>query len=157
VDTRLRKLDRDACDALVLAVAGLRRLNLEERISFALPVDLCTPAPGQGIVAVQVRADDGTARAVVTTIDDRDAAHALIAEQALVQALGGGCQLPLGALARIDGDNCALDAVVVAPDGSRALRDRRQGARQDAANIGHALAGALLDAGAGEILISGRG
>ncbi len=152
VDTRLRKLDSRACDALVLAVAGLRRLNLSARISFPLPVDLCTPAPGQGIVAVQVRAGDSDIRAAVATIDDRDATDALIAEHALVHALGGGCQLPLGALAQIDGDDLVLAGIVVAPDGSRALRDQRSGVRRDAAEIGNALAHALLAAGADDIL-----
>ncbi len=152
VDTRLRKLDAGDCDALALAVAGLRRLNLFERISFSLPIDLCTPAPGQGIVAVQIRSDDSAARAAVAKVDDRDAADALIAEQALVQALGGGCQLPLGALATVDGEALALTAIVVAPDGSRALRDGRRGARNDAAQLGRLLGEALLDAGAGEIL-----
>jgi hydroxymethylbilane synthase len=152
VDTRLRKLDAGECDALVLAVAGLRRLDRSERISFPLPVDLCTPAPGQGIIAVQVRTGDANAGATVARITDQEAADALIAEQALVHALGGGCQLPLGALARLDDDTLVLSAVVVTPDGSRALRDDRTGLRQDAAAIGNALAGALLAAGAGEIL-----
>lgn len=152
VDTRLRKLDEGTCDALVLAAAGLRRLNLSERISFALPVDLCMPSPGQGIVAVQVRTSDREAHTAVGAIDEPDAADALIAEQSLVRALGGGCQLPLGAVAQIDEDDLVLSAVVVAPDGSRFLRDERSGARQDASAIGNALAEALLAAGAGDIL-----
>jgi hydroxymethylbilane synthase len=152
VETRLRKLDAGECDALVLAVAGLRRLNLFDRISLALPVDLCTPAPGQGIVAVQIRADDQDARAAVAAMSDVDAADALIAEQAVVRALGGGCHLPLGALARIEGSDLAIAGVVIAPDGSRAVRDERRGSRRDAVQLGDALAQALLAAGADEIL-----
>lgn len=152
VDTRLRKLDTGVCDALVLASAGLRRLGLANRISFTLPAEHCTPAPGQGIVAVQIRRDDDAVRTAVAAITDRDAADALAAEQALVRTLGGGCSLPVGAFARITAETLSLAAIVISPDGVRVVRETRRGARQDAVAIGDAVAASLLANGAGEIL-----
>src|SRR5206468_8726303 len=99
LDTRLRKLDEGGHDALVLAAAGLRRLGFESRISFRMPAGACVPAPGQGIVAVEIRDGDEAVRGAVERINDRDAAAALTAERAVVAALGGGCQTPIGALA----------------------------------------------------------
>ncbi|HVZ21657.1 MAG TPA: hydroxymethylbilane synthase, partial [Vicinamibacterales bacterium] len=99
VDTRLRKLDAGEHDAIVLAAAGLRRLGFESRVSMTLAADICVPAPGQGIVAIEIRQDDQAAREFVARISDADAAAALDAERGVVEALGGGCQTPIGALA----------------------------------------------------------
>jgi hydroxymethylbilane synthase len=157
LDTRLRKLDEGAHHALVLAAAGLRRLGFGSRISFALPIDACVPAPGQGIVAVEVREDDAGVRDILTSIDDPSAATALAAERALVQALGGGCQTPIGALASPgDGDTLSLVAVVVAMDGSRAVRGHVRGTRAEAAALGARLAKQLIAEGADEILLEAR-
>jgi hydroxymethylbilane synthase len=152
VDTRLRKLDAGECDVLVLACAGLKRLGLEARISLALPVDACIPAPGQGIVAVQAREDRDDLRDVLRGISDQAAFDALRAERAVVSALGGGCQMPLGAYARIEGADLVIDAIVVAPDGSRSVRADARGARADAATVGQAVAASLLERGAREVL-----
>lgn len=153
LDTRLRKLDEGAHDALVLAAAGLRRLGFESRISFALPLDACVPAPGQGIVAIQIRAGDNDARRAVTPITDDAAARALDAERAVVTALGGGCQTPIGAYAASAGnDGLELVAAVVSLDGSRAVREHAFGSRQAAAALGAKVGAALLAKGAGEIL-----
>ena len=108
LDTRLRKLDEGQHDALVLAAAGLRRLGFASRISLALPAEACVPAPGQGIVAIEIRRDDADdARGGRARSTTRLAAAALVAERELVAALGGGCQTPIGALAscREDGDD----------------------------------------------------
>ncbi|MGC4083546.1 MAG: hypothetical protein QM736_15900 [Vicinamibacterales bacterium] len=99
LDTRLRKLDEGEHDALVLAAAGLRRLGFASRISFTLPLSACVPAPGQGIIAIEIRTDDTRARQAVDAITDRVAAQALEVERGVVDALGGGCQTPIGALA----------------------------------------------------------
>ena len=157
LDTRLRKLDEGAHHALVLAAAGLRRLGFRSRISFALPVEACVPAPGQGIIAVEVRADDIPVRGFLGAIDDEAAAAALTAERALVQSLGGGCQTPIGALASPeDGDALSLLAVVVALDGSRAVRGQTHGTRAEAAALGARLGAQLIADGAGEILVDAR-
>jgi hydroxymethylbilane synthase len=162
LDTRLRKLDDGASgigriDALVLAAAGLRRLGFASRISLPLVADACVPAPGQGIVAVETREDDEGVRLAVERISDRAAEAALTAERTLVEALGGGCQTPVGALATLaDGDALELIAVVVALDGSRAVRGRDSAARADAALLGARLARTLLAEGAGDILDDAR-
>jgi len=150
--TRLRKLDEGQFDALVLAAAGLFRLQYDARISALVPVDRCVPAPGQGIIAVEVRADDAETRKAVSTIDDPDAAVALDAERAVVERLGGGCQMPIGAYAELDGDQLQVTAVVASPDGAREARATAVGTRADPREAGEAAATELLARGAGEIL-----
>ena len=152
LDTRLRKLDSGEHDALILAAAGLRRLGFASRIAFTLPAKACVPAPGQGIVAVEIRGDDEPVRRAVGAIDDAEASSALTAERALVEALGGGCQTPLGALASLDGDQLELIAAVVALDGSRAIQAQRRGPRADAEELGRRVAADLLADGAGDLL-----
>jgi len=158
LDTRLRKLDEGAHDALVLAAAGLRRLGFRDRISYALPADACVPAPGQGIVAIEIRAGDEAVREVVGRIDDPAAAAALLAERALVDALGGGCQTPIGALATpLDGDRIEMIAVVVALDGSKAVRGRGDAPRAEAAALGARIGAQLIAGGADDILADVKG
>src|SRR5687767_11079107 len=99
--TRLRKLDSGEYDALVLAAAGLRRLGRTDRITATIPTDACVPAPGQGIIAVEIRDTDERAGRLLAVIDDADAAAALRSERTVVTRLGGGCQMPIGALAEI--------------------------------------------------------
>ena len=106
VNTRLRKLDGGDFDALVLASAGLLRLGYAHRISAPLPVDACVPAPGQGIIAVEVRSADARIHDLVAGIQDEDSAAALTAERALVMRLGGGCQMPIGAYAGSSANRC---------------------------------------------------
>ena len=152
VGTRLRKLDAGDCDLLVLAVAGLERLGLAHRISMPLDPAVCLPAPGQGIVAVETRAGDADTGAALAAIDDRAARAAFTAERAVVTALGGGCQVPIGALAEGDGDRLRLRAMVASLDGSRRLR-REAAMPADAAQaLGAAVARDLLADGAGPIL-----
>ena len=157
VDTRLRKLDAGECDALVLAAAGLRRLGLAERISAGIPIDQCMPAPGQGIVAVQVRQDDQRTYAAVTAMNDIPARIALAAEQAVVIALGGGCQLPLGVFAGMQRDELVVRGVAASLDGRRALAGEARGQGhtiEAAAAIGSRLGQDLLSRGVREILES---
>ena len=153
LDTRLRKLDEGGHDAIVLAAAGLRRLGFAARISMTLPVDACVPAPGQGIVAVEIRADDDQTRRAIAAVDDAAAAAMLNAERAVVERLGGGCQTPIGALARpAAGDQLELVGAVVAPDGSRAVHAYARGPREDAIALGTSVGDQLLAQGAGDIL-----
>ena len=152
VDTRIRKLDAGGWDALVLASAGLRRLGFGNRISAALPVDVCVPAPGQGIVAIEIRAGDAETRRALAKIDDEAAGVSLTAERELVAALGGGCQLPLGGVALLDGDALDMHAVVSSPDGTRVIRRRARGAASRPAALGRQLAAELEREGAVEIL-----
>jgi hydroxymethylbilane synthase len=153
LDTRLRKLDSGEHDALVLAAAGLRRLGFERRITFSIPPQACVPAPGQGIVAVEIRVDDDRTRRAVAGINDGDAAAALDAERALVEALGGGCQTPVGALASSAGpEEMELVGAVVSLDGARAVQASGRAARSDAAALGRRVATELVEKGAADIL-----
>lgn len=152
LDTRLRKLDAGDYDLLVLAAAGLRRLGLNDRIAFELPLDESVPAPGQGTMAIEVRADDIETRRHVARVNDPLAAATLEAERALVEALGGGCETPLGACAVARPPGLELHAVVISPAGDRLVRGRRQGALSEPGPLGRALAEELLARGAGELL-----
>jgi len=156
LDTRLRKLDAGGNAALVLAAAGLRRLGFESRISLRLPSTLCVPAPGQGIIAIEIRDGDEAVRGAVSTITDPAAWAALNAERAVVEALGGGCQIPIGALASPDGHALDLLATVISLDGDRAVFASVRGSWDEATNLGKHVAGQLLADGAGEILDSVR-
>ena len=152
VGTRLRKLDAGDYDLLVLAVAGLERLGLADRISMPLDPDVCLPAPGQGIVAVETRAGDADTGDALAAIDDAATRAAFTAERAVVAALGGGCQVPIGALAEGDGDRLRLRAMVASLDGSRRLRREATMSVEAAQTLGGAVAGGLLADGAGPIL-----
>ncbi len=155
VDTRLRKLDAGECDVLVLAAAGVKRLGLEARISALLPLEVCVPAPGQGIVAVEV-ADAGPreVRRAVAAISNADAMTSLIAERAVVRALGGGCQMPLGVIATLDGQNLVVTGLVASIDGRQIIRATARGNRGNAAAVGEKLAALLLEKGARALLAS---
>lgn len=152
LDTRLRKLDAGGYDALVLAAAGMRRLGFTDRISFTVPVDACTPAPGQGAIAIEIREGDEATRTAVARIDDPATERAVTAERSLVAALGGGCQTPIGAIALIDGDALDLQAVVVSLDGHRVVRGRDRAPRHEAVQLGTRLARRLAADGAEAIL-----
>jgi hydroxymethylbilane synthase len=157
LDTRLRKLDHGDYDVLVLAAAGLRRLGFESRISMRLPLDDCIPAPGQGIIAIETRLDHRDARDAVAAVNDADASSALEAERALVLALGGGCQMPIGGVAVMSGLSALeLHAMVASLDGSRAIRYKKVGPRRDAAGLGREVAEHLLKSGAEDILKEAR-
>jgi hydroxymethylbilane synthase len=152
VDTRLRKLDAGEYDALVLAVAGLTRLGHGERISARISHDDCVPAPGQGIVAVETRLDDSDVRGVLQAINDAGAAACFEAERAVVATLGGGCQLPLGAIAVHAGDRLEMQAIVTSLDGTRQIKRRAEGDASRPAELGARLADDLAGAGAIAIL-----
>jgi hydroxymethylbilane synthase len=152
LDTRLRKLDAGEFDALILAAAGLIRLGYGPRISAALPPDTCVPAPGQGIIAVEIRSDDTTTRDIVKEIDDPVAAAALTAERAVVIRLGGGCQMPIGAYATASDSGLALTAIVVSVDGARSARTETRGLLAEAELVGAQAAEQLLARGAADIL-----
>ena len=150
--TRLRKLDSGEFDALVLAAAGLKRLGKASRLSATLPIEACMPAPGQGIIAIEIRSSDAALGAHAGRIDEPAAAAALRAERAVVTRLGGGCQMPIGAHADVSSGALRLTAVVVSPDGVRAARAAASGSVEQAEAIGGDVAEQLLRDGAGEIL-----
>ncbi len=150
--TRLRKLDAGDYDALILAAAGLRRLGHGERITASVPVDVCVPAPGQGIIAIEIRREDARLQEIVARIDDPKAAIALAAERAVVTRLGGGCQMPIGAYADLTADPMRLTAIVISVDGQHVARAATTGSPGDADALGAEAASQLRAAGADEIL-----
>lgn len=154
VDTRLRKLDGGEVEVLVLACAGLRRLGLADRISSPIPISDCVPAPGQGIIAIEVRIDDQQTGRWIGALNDADARTALAAEQAVVAALGGGCQLPLGVFAELRGGDLTVRAAAVSADGSRIVHGEAAGASTTAVETGKRLAQDLASRGAMELLHS---
>jgi hydroxymethylbilane synthase len=152
VDTRLSRLDNGALDAIVLACAGLVRLGLESHITTRLAAATMLPAVGQGAIGIECRGDDARTRAVVAELDDAATHTALAAERAFAHTLGGSCQSPIAALARIEEGHLTLAGLVAEPDGSRLLRDSISGDRGRAETLGEELARRLLEAGAGELL-----
>ncbi len=152
VDTRLRKLAEGDLDGIVLAAAGLRRLGREGEIGFAIPAAAMVPAPGQGSLAIQVRSDDQAAMAAAMATTDLDSMRELTAERAAVAPLQASCTTPIGVHARVAGAQLTIEAFVGLPDGSEWLRDRVEGAADEPAAAGYALAERLLSAGARDLL-----
>lgn len=143
VDTRLRKLDEGQYDTIVLAAAGLRRLGLEHRISEMIPVDVMIPAVGQGALAIETRSDGHEAYHLARTLEHEASRIAITAERAFLAVFGGGCQVPIGAHATVEGESIHLLAFVSNPDGSNARRDNLAGT--DPVAIGQELAKRLLN------------
>jgi hydroxymethylbilane synthase len=130
----------------------LRRLGQQTRISAHISPQVCVPAPGQGIIAVEIRTGDDDTLAAVARLNEAQASAALAAERAVVTRLGGGCQMPIGAFAAIRGDMMSLAAVVIAPDGSSEARADASGPVSNAPRIGREAAERLLERGAADIL-----
>jgi hydroxymethylbilane synthase len=154
VDTRLRKLAEGELDAIVLAVAGLRRLGRADEIAFAIPEDAMTPAAGQGSLLLQIRAGDEEALALVDPIVDEPALRELTAERTVVALLGATCASPIGVHGKVDAqlDRMRIDAFVGLPDGSEWVRDGVEGDSVEPSALGAELAKRLIDSGARELL-----
>lgn len=152
LDTRLRKVETGEFDAIVLAAAGLRRMGWEERIAQTLAADVMCPAVGQGALAIETREEQGGAAAAVAGLNHPPTRSAVSAERALLRALGGGCQVPIGAFAVAEGGLLAMRAVVISPDGSLLLRREISGSEADSEQLGARLASSLLAAGGKAVL-----
>jgi hydroxymethylbilane synthase len=152
LDTRLRKLDSGDYDGLVLAAAGLVRLGLKSRMAVVLPFSACVPAPGQGTLAVEIRDGDRAVGSAVAPVNDPATFASLSAERALVRGLGGGCQLPIGAVAVERSGTLTLQAIVASLDGARVVRTAVEGSVLEAIALGERAAAQLIAEGAGDIL-----
>jgi len=152
VDTRLRKVESGEYEAVMVAKAGLDRLGLSKRISEVLSPEVCMPAVGQGAIAVQCRLKDTEAGDLLAPLDDAETRTAIIAERALLGALQGGCQVPLGAWARVERGELVLDACVCSVDGSQYVKQRATALPDQAAQLGEHMARILIEAGAQSIL-----
>ncbi|HXZ13032.1 MAG TPA: hydroxymethylbilane synthase [Candidatus Sulfotelmatobacter sp.] len=157
VDTRLKKLASGEFDAVVLAKAGMDRLGLTDQITEILPTHIMLPAVGQGSLGIEARTDDRETCKLLAALDDEDTRICVTAERALLRELQGGCQVPLGAWARLGGGGLLLEACVLSADGSESLRREKQGPPESAELIGRELGRILIDAGADRILrLAGR-
>jgi hydroxymethylbilane synthase len=150
VDTRLRKLESGDYDAIILAAAGLNRLGKTELIRQVIPTEVMTPAAGQGALAIEIRHDDKATREIVAFLDDAATRTAITCERAVLNKLGGGCQVPIGAFAEINGGRIRLSAVVAHPDGTKVLREMREG--DDPVRLGEEVGETLLRDGGNVIL-----
>jgi hydroxymethylbilane synthase len=152
VDTRLRRLDAGETDAIVLACAGLIRLGLESRITARLDPAISLPAVAQGVIGIECRDADARTLALVGVLNHRETRIAMDAERAFAHRLGGSCQSPIAAHARLEGRRLLLEGLVAEPDGSRLLRDTLSGSIDEPAALGHQLAERILAAGARSLL-----
>lgn len=153
VDTRLRKLDEGAYDAIILAAAGLRRLGYVERIRHTLDTELCLPAIGQGAISIECREGDGDVYAMIAPLQDESTYIRIVAERAMNHRLGGGCQVPIAGYAELPSpDTLRIRGLVGYPDGSQVIRGERQGRPDQAAELGAGLAEELLSRGADRVL-----
>jgi hydroxymethylbilane synthase len=150
VDTRLRKLAEGEYDAIILAAAGLYRLGKTELVQQVIPASVMCPAAGQGALGIEIRAGDTTTRTHLTFLDDANARAATTCERALLNALGGGCQVPIGAAADVTNGRLHLDAIVAHPDGSLVLRESRDG--DEPVRLGSEVGETLLKRGGDAIL-----
>lgn len=152
VNTRLRKLDEGQFDAIILAMAGLKRLGFDDRIRSALTPEQSLPAIGQGALGIETRIDDAEMNALIAPLHDPDTAITVMAERALNRRLAGGCQVPIAGYAMLEGDEIWLRGLVGQPDGSETLYAELRGPAADAEKIGVAVAEMLLAKGADKIL-----
>ncbi|MEJ2502832.1 MAG: hydroxymethylbilane synthase [Gemmatimonadota bacterium] len=152
VPTRIEKLDAGAYDAIVLAAAGVKRLGLGERITDYFTPDILLPAVSQGAIAIQLREGDDRVGRPVGELEHPATRAATAAERALLRTVEGGCQIPVGAHATVDGDRLDLRAVIASLDGQHAVTGETAGGVDEAVELGQALAGELLDRGGRGIL-----
>jgi hydroxymethylbilane synthase len=152
VDTRLRKLDDQSLDAIVLAEAGLVRLGLAERIAERLDPSWMLPAVGQGAIGIECRADDEETIHFVSALTDPTTFACVTAERAMLATLGGGCLIPIGATSSVADGTLTLRGIVLSPDGARSVVATHEGPVSAPLAVGQELAGLLLDSGAGELL-----
>ena len=152
VNTRLAKLANGDYDAIILAAAGLERLELQEHISQQFTPDEMLPAAAQGVVGIECLDTNEALRAVLANLNHGPTAQTTLAERAIARSLQANCQSPVATYAIISNDTLAVTALVAMPDGSRVIRDSIVGAVNDAEDLGAELAGRLLDNGAAELL-----
>lgn len=154
VDTRLKKLDNAEVDALIMAAAGLKRIGREERIGEYLPDAICVSAVAQGALAIETREEDVFTRELLRLLHDSRTFAEVSAERALLARLGGGCQVPIGARARVVNEELSLIGVVASPDGTGLCRGEISGPVRQAVDLGQRLADQLINQGAAQLITS---
>lgn len=152
LDTRLKKLETNTLDGILLAVAGLKRLGWEAQITQVIPSDICLPAVGQGALAIEARADDAEVLNLLAFLNDDKTRQAVEAERAFLREVEGGCQVPVGVYGVTQNNTLTIEAVILSVDGVRKVRDCLSGTPDQAEILGVRLARRMLDAGGREIL-----
>ena len=152
VPTRIEKFLQSDADALILAFAGVHRLGLDSFIKQVIPLDVMLPAVGQGALGIEIRAEDAQIEAMLEKINDAPTAHCTAAERSFLRRLEGGCQVPIAAYARLDGDKIHLQGLTGSTDGGTVIKDSISGDKHEAENLGKELAEKLIEKGAGELL-----
>ena len=152
VPTRIAKFEESDLDAMILAFAGVHRLNLDQHIAQIIPFEIMLPAVGQGAMAVEIRNDDKDLREFLQVLNDAETETCVTAERAFLRTLEGGCQVPIGANATIENDEIHLEGMVGNLNGSVNWREKIVGAISDAENLGKRLAQILIEKGANELL-----
>ncbi|GBG55460.1 porphobilinogen deaminase [Sporomusaceae bacterium FL31] len=152
LDTRLQKLETEQLDAIILAVAGLKRLGWQDRITQVLPPSLCLPAVGQGALAIETRSDDAEVIAMLAFLNHDSTRAAVTAERSFLREVEGGCQVPVGVFGQANNNSLLLEAVILSVDGVQVIRDTVSGTWAEAEDLGRALAQKMLAAGGREIM-----
>jgi hydroxymethylbilane synthase len=152
VDTRLKKIETEDLNGVILAAAGMKRLGYGTRIAQYLPVELMLPAVGQGAIGLQIREADSTLAGILAKINHAPTAAEIAAERAYLRALGGGCRLPIAAYCKYEGAQLSLDGLVAAPDGAVVIRDRIRGPVEEAEELGARLAALIMERGGKKLL-----
>jgi len=152
LDTRLQKLETEQLDAIILAVAGLKRLGWQDRITQVLPPSLCLPAVGQGALAIETRSDDAEVMDMLAFLNHDSTRAAVTAERSFLREVEGGCQVPVGVFGQANSNSLLLEAVILSVDGVQVIRDTVSGTWAEAEDLGRALAQKMLAAGGREIM-----
>lgn len=152
LDTRLKKMETEKLDAIILAVAGLKRLGWQDLITQVLPTEICLPAVGQGALALEARSNDLEVRAMLEFLNHQETSVAAEAERAYLAEVEGGCQIPIGVYAYVEEETLILEAAILSVDGKRQIRRTVSGQPSEGIKLGRALAQEMLDAGGREIL-----
>jgi len=152
IDTRLKKIETENLAGVILAAAGMKRMGLAERITQFLPVETMLPAVGQGALGLQIRKTDVELAKACAALNDATTAAEVTAERSYLKALGGGCRLPIAALGKLEGQRLSLEGMIAAPDGSTMIREKINGAKENAEELGKTLAEIILKKGGKKLL-----
>jgi hydroxymethylbilane synthase len=145
IDTRLKKIETENLTGVILAAAGIKRMGFAERITQFLPVETMLPAVGQGALGLQIRKSNVDLAKVCAGLNDAKTAAEVTAERSFLRALGGGCRLPIAALGKLEGERLTLEGMLAAPNGSTMIREKTNGAKEDAETLGKKLAEIILE------------
>ena len=152
IDTRLKKLEQENLDGILLAVAGLKRLGWDGQITQIVPMNICLPAVGQGALAIEARENDSEVLPLLACLEHPPTRAAVTAERAFLREVEGGCQIPIGVYGSVQEGGLSVEAIIASPDGKSVIRDKIEGSPEGAALLGVTLARRMLDAGGRQLL-----